>query len=134
METSSRLTHITFATKDLDESIAFYKKWFNLEVHLDRRPSGGGTVWMTTQDQNRRDRPEFVFVLHQGEVSKVHHFGFQVHYRESLDEIAEKAKAAGILVEGPTDSGIPEVGSYVFIEDPNGHIWEYTHGQPLMGL
>ncbi len=127
-----RFTHITFAVHDMEESIAFYAKWFGLVVHLDRRPDGN-TVWITTQEQNSKETPDFVLVLHSGEVSRIHHFGFQVGSREDLDDIARRAKEAEIWVEGPTDLG-GVVGSYVFIKDPNGHIWEFTVGQPLMGL
>ena len=129
---TSRFTHLTFAVKDLAQSLAFYRKWFDLEVHLDRRPSGN-TVWITTGEQYRKTPPDFVLVLHEGEISKIHHFGFQIEHRSDLDILAEKAKNDGILVEGPVDIGGP-VGSYVFIEDPNGHIWEFTAGQPIAGL
>ena len=127
-----RLTHITFAVKNLDESIEFYIGWLGLEVHLDRRPKGR-TVWMTTKEQNGSSPPEFVFVLEEGEVSKINHFGFQVESLTELDRIALEASKADILMEGPVHIG-GVVGSYVFVRDPSGHIWEYTHGQPLRGL
>ena len=53
--------------------------------------------------------------------------------REQLDALAAESKSAGIWVEGPVDQG-GDIGSYVFVRDPNGHIWEYTWGQPFNGL
>ena len=128
----SRFTHITFAVKNMAESLEFYHQWFGLVVHLDRRPQGN-TVWITTADQSDRETPEFVLVVHEGEISRIHHFGFQMESRADLDAVAEKAKAAGVLREGPVDVG-GAVGSFLFIEDPNGHMWEFTAGQPLVGL
>jgi catechol 2,3-dioxygenase-like lactoylglutathione lyase family enzyme len=129
---SSKFTHITFAVKNIEESLNFYKEWFNLEVHLDRRPNGN-TVWVATKDQNKKNVPEFVFVLHEGEITKINHFGFQIEERSDLDSLAIKAKEKGILLHGPEDIG-GVVGSFLFIEDPNGHTWEFTVGQPLLGI
>lgn len=127
-----KLTHVTFSVKDFTESIKFYKKWFQLEVHRDRRPY---TVWLTTKTQNEKKLPEFILVLEQnaGDSGQINHFGFQIEDRSKLDAIADEARGLGILVEGPTDVG-GAVGSFVTIKDPNGHIWEFTVGQPLQGL
>lgn len=127
-----KLTHVTFAVKNLDESIEFYRRWLGLEVYLDRRPHGS-TVWITTPDQMKLERPDFVFVTHEGEISKLDHFGFQVDSREDIDKIAIKAKEEGVLLEGPIDVG-GQIGTYLMIKDPNGHIWEYTYGQGISGL
>ena len=127
-----RLTHVTFPVQNIDESVRFYHEWFGLVVHLDRRPQGN-TLWLATAEQDAKPEPDFVFVIHEAEVSKIDHFGFQVASRDELDEIAERAKKAGIWVEGPVDLG-GKVGSFVFVRDPNGHIWEYTFGQDLLGL
>jgi lactoylglutathione lyase len=127
-----RLTHLTFTVKNFDESIAFYRKWFGLVVHKDRRPKGT-TVWLTTEEQNRKTKPDFIFVLEEGPIRLMHHIGFEVAARKDLDAIAAQSKSAGIWVEGPVDLG-GDIGSYVFVRDPNGHIWEYTLGQPFNGL
>jgi lactoylglutathione lyase len=128
----TRLTHVTFQVKDFDESINFCKDWFQLEIHKDRRPY---TVWMTTKEQNKKETPDFIFVLEKVDsaISAVNHFGFQINDRAQLDTLAEKARARNILLEGPTDIG-GVVGSFIMIKDPNGHMWEFTHGQPLGGL
>lgn len=127
-----KLTHVTFSVKNFDESIEFYRKWFQLEVHRDRRPY---TVWLTTKTQNVKKVPEFILVLEEGAVEsgKINHFGLQIEERRQLDIIADEARKLDILVEGPTDVG-GIVGSFVMIKDPNGHIWEFTVGQPLLGL
>ena len=128
----AKFTHITFAVKNVEESVSFYEEWFGLTLHLDRRP-GGSTVWMTTAGEENSETPKFVFVFHEGEVTKINHFGFQIFDRKSLDEVAKKAELEGRLVKGPIDSG-GAVGSYILIKDPSGHIWEFTVGQPLEGI
>jgi catechol 2,3-dioxygenase-like lactoylglutathione lyase family enzyme len=128
----TRLTHLTFRVNNFEESIAFYGQWFGLVVHKDRRPKGT-TVWMTTAEQHRKEKPDFIFVLEEGPLRLMHHIGFQTATREQLDALAAESKSAGIWVEGPVDQG-GDIGSYVFVRDPNGHIWEYTWGQPFNGL
>ena len=127
-----KLTHITFAVQNMEESLLFYKKWLGLEIHRDRRPKGN-TVWLVTQSQVSVEVPDFVFVLHEGAVSKVDHFGFQVDRVEQIYEVAKLAKKENILVGGPEELG-GVLGTYVLIKDPNGHIWEFTHGQPIRGI
>ena len=61
------------------------------------------------------------------------HLGFQCDTREEVERIAEKAKEMGILVEPPTDSG-GSVGYWTLLRDPDGHLVEFTHGQPIGGL
>ncbi len=127
-----RFTHINFPVLDIEESLEFYRKWLHLEVQLDRRPKGD-TVWLTTPEQHKLGIPDFVFVIYEGNISRKDHFGFQVDSREHLNALAEEAEEAGILVYGVTDLGA-DVGSFIQIRDPSGHIWEYTYGQDLKGL
>lgn len=79
-------------------------------------------------------KPTFLLVIGQGEVtSRMDHLGFQCDMREQVDQIAEKGRQLGILVEPPTEAG-GVVGYFTMVSDPDGHLVEFTHGQPIEGL
>jgi catechol 2,3-dioxygenase-like lactoylglutathione lyase family enzyme len=118
---------------DIDRSIAFYTSLCNLSVLRDRRKEGGGTVWLGPATPEGQ-QPSFLLVISQGEVtSRIDHLGFQCDKREQVNEMAKKASDLGILVEPPTDMG-GVVGYFTIIRDPDGHLVEFTHGQPIEGL
>ena len=76
----------------------------------------------------------FVLVIVQSEVTaRLDHFGFQCESREEVDRIAALAREQNILVELPTDIG-GVVGYFTPVRDPDGHVVEFTFGQPLKGL
>jgi lactoylglutathione lyase len=128
-----RWTHITITVSDLDRSVEFYRSTCGLEVVRDRRREGGSTVWMGYAPAEG-ELPAYVLVLMRGEVTdRLNHFGFQCDTREEVDRRARDAERAGILVEGPTDSG-GSVGYWAIVRDPDGHGVEFTHGQPIRGL
>ena len=130
---ATRWTHLTITVSDIDRAIDFYTSFCNLTVVRDRRLEGGGTVWLgpTTPPG---ERPIFLLVLGQGEVtSRMDHLGFQCELREQVDQMAEKGRRLGILVEPPTDVG-GVVGYFTILRDPDGHLVEFTHGQPIEGL
>ena len=128
-----RWTHITIPVSDLDGSIRFFKDVCGLSVVRDRRPEGGGTVWLGPEPEHGAD-PEFVVVIAQGEVREpLDHFGFQCSSHKEVTAIAERARSAGTLVEGPKDVG-GSVGYFVIVREPSGHLVEFTFGQPLRGL
>lgn len=118
---------------EMERSIEFYRSVCGLQVVRDRRREGGGTVWLGYQPEEGED-PGFVLVLMQGEVTdRLDHFGFQCDSRAEVDRIAEDASGRGILASAPTDSG-GSVGYWTIIRDPDGHMVEFTFGQPLKGL
>jgi lactoylglutathione lyase len=130
---ATRWTHITITVSDLDRSVEFYRSTCGLEVVRDRRREGGSTVWMGVAPAEG-ELPVYVLVLMRGEVTdRLNHFGFQCDTREEVDRRARDAERAGILVEGPTDSG-GSVGYWAIVRDPDGHGVEFTHGQPIRGL
>jgi predicted lactoylglutathione lyase len=65
--------------------------------------------------------------------ARLDHFGFQCDSRNEVDQIARLAKEQDILVDPPTDVG-GVVGYFTTIRDPDGHLIEFTFGQPLTGL
>ncbi|HEY0323324.1 MAG TPA: VOC family protein [Pyrinomonadaceae bacterium] len=128
-----RWTHITITVSQMERSVEFYNSMCKLEIVRDRRREGGGTVWLGYEPEAQED-PAFVLVLMEGEVTdRLDHFGFQCDSRDEVDRIAEAAAAREILVYAPTDSG-GSVGYWTIIRDPDGHMVEFTFGQPLKGL
>lgn len=128
-----RWTHITITVADMERSIEFYRGMCGLGVVRDRRREGGGTVWLGYDPPEGED-PSFVLVLMEGGVTdRLDHFGFQCDSRGEVDRIADAARAREILVHAPQDSG-GSVGYWTIIRDPDGHMVEFTFGQPLRGL
>lgn len=129
----TRWTHITINASDLEPSIEFYRSFCGLTIVRDRRPEGRHNVWLGPATQPGGD-PVFVLVIVQDEVkARVDHFGFQCDSREEVDRIAELARQQDILVEPPVDVG-GVVGYFAMVRDPDGHLVEFTAGQPLRGL
>ncbi len=129
----TRWTHITINVSDLDRSVDFYTTVCGLSIVRDRRAEGRHNVWLGAAAIAGED-PAFVLVMVQDEVkARLDHFGFQCDSREEVERIAELARRQNILVEPPTDIG-GVVGYFTTIRDPDGHLIEFTFGQPLKGL
>ena len=128
-----RWTHITIMVSHMDRSLEFYRSVCGLRVVRDRRLEGGGTVWLGYEPAPGED-PTFVLVLMEGEVTnRLDHFGFQCDTREEVERIAREAEGRAELVYPPTDSG-GSVGYWTQLRDPDGHMVEFTFGQPIKGL
>jgi len=128
-----RWTHITINVSNLKRSIEFYTSLCGLSIVRDRRPEGRHNVWLGPKTASGDD-PVFVLVAIQDEVkTRIDHFGFQCASRAEVDRIAELAREQNILVEPPTDIG-GIVGYFTMVRDPDGHVIEFTAGQPLKGL
>ena len=129
----TRWTHITINCSDLDASVEFYTSFCGLSIVRDRRPEGRHNVWLGPTTPPGED-PIFVLVIVQDEVkARLDHFGFQCDSRADVDRIAEEARLQGTLVQSPIDAG-GVVGYFAMVRDPDGHIVEFTFGQPLKGL
>ncbi|HYX28409.1 MAG TPA: VOC family protein [Pyrinomonadaceae bacterium] len=128
-----RWTHITINVSDIDRSVDFYTTICGLSIVRDRRKEGRHNVWLgppVAQGEN----PTFVLVMVQDEVTaRLDHFGFQCDAREEVDRIAQLARSRQFLVDPPTDIG-GVVGYFTTIRDPDGHLIEFTFGQPLKGF
>lgn len=126
-------THVVLKVADLDRSVRFYSELCGLAPVLDRRPTGGSTVWMGPPSNGGGD-PRFVLVLYRTEIDfRLDHLGFQCDARAEVDRLAEEARHRGALVHDPIDGG-GHLGYFVTIRDPDGHKVEFTHGQKLAGL
>ena len=67
---------------------------------------------------------------HQGIIGPLSHFGFAVDSRAEVDDVANKAQAAGVLLMAPRYSG-ETVGYHCYLKDPDGHSVEFSFGQVL---
>ena len=128
-----RWTHITINVSDIERSVAFYTSVCGLSIVRDRRKEGRHNVWLGPPVADGED-PTFVLVMVQDEVkARLDHFGFQCDSRAAVDQIAKLGHEQNILVEPLTDIG-GIVGYFTAIRDPDGHMIEFTFGQPLKGL
>jgi lactoylglutathione lyase len=126
-------THITFTVSDFERSIAFYKNVCEMDVARDRRLEGGSTVWLGPKT-NCDTLPPYVFVIEQGEViNRLDHLAFQCDTRDEVTAKATLGVELGVLHEGPVDLG-GSVGYFALLRDPDGHLVEFTHGQPIAGV
>jgi catechol 2,3-dioxygenase-like lactoylglutathione lyase family enzyme len=128
-----RWTHITINCSNIDASVEFYRSFCGLSIVRDRRPEGRHNVWLGPTASTGED-PAFVLVIVQDEIkARLDHFGFQCESRAEVERLAERARQQDILVEPPIDVG-GVVGYFTTVRDPDGHVVEFTFGQPLKGL
>ncbi|MDH3581223.1 MAG: VOC family protein [Hyphomicrobiales bacterium] len=129
----SAFTHCALHVGDIDASIAFYERFCGLKVvHAHGATPAERTVWMAEEGREKA----FVMVLVSGGRGQsrrdgdMTHYGFAVERRADVDTIAAKARAAGCLYWEPQQLPYP-VGYLCALEDPDGYIVEFSHGQPL---
>jgi len=108
------LTHIAIAVKDLDQSLAFYQKVFEVKVMYHK----GDFLQVTTPGAN----DIIVFEKKKADYGKtggIAHFGFRLRDAKDIDEMAKRIKSAGgtIIDKGEFVPGEP----YVFFKDPDGY-------------
>lgn len=126
------LTHLAMHVRDLDASIAFYRKFCAMDIVHERVSGDHRVVWLAEPGRER----EFIFVLlpngpgRDQDQQDFSHLGFAVESREQVDAVAEQARAAGCLLWEPREEPYP-VGYYCGIIDPDGYFVEFSYGQPL---
>lgn len=143
----SLLTHIALPVRDLDATMAFYRRYTTLEMIHERyeEETGLRTVWLA----NTRDKTEaaalFVVVLicgslptkitgsikeEYGFLRSISHLGMSLNTRAEVDAIAAMAKEEGCLVLGPRYMN-DVVGYICLIRDPDGNQLEFSVEQIL---
>lgn len=125
------LTHVAFGVRDLDRTIAFYRKHVRLLVVHEREEHGSRVVWLG----ERTEDPSFVLVFFQVTAettgaSPLQHLGFALGSRDEVNAAAEEARRDGLLVIEPVYAG-PIVGYFCIVRDPDGIQVEFSHGQPI---
>ena len=108
------LTHIAIAVKDLDKTLRFYQKVFEVEVMYHKNDF----LQVTTPGAN----DIIVFEKKKAEYGKtggIAHFGFRLRKARDIDELAKRIKSAGgtIVDKGEFVPGEP----YIFFKDPDGY-------------
>lgn len=128
-----RLDHIALLASDARRAAEFYCAWAGMEVIHERLDPGSThrVVWVRL----RGDAAGLIIVIVERDAAGaagrsvdaagMDHFGFHVVSRADVDAIAERARAAGILVEGPVYAGAV-VGYYCLIRDPDGNLLEFS--------
>jgi len=128
----AHLTHVALFVRDVERTVDFYKRFVGLHVVHDRVDDAVRVVWMSEQQHD----PEFVIVAislspaDAGVPPRMAHFGYDLPSRTAVDEIATRAQSEGLLMQGPTDAG-PIVGYICMLQDPDGNLVEFSHGQPI---
>ena len=108
------LTHIAIAVRDLDRTLLFYQKVFDVEVmyHQD------DFLQVTTPGSN----DIIVFekkTAEYGKTGSIAHFGFRLRNAKDIEEMTDRIVSAGgqIVDKGEFVPGEP----YVFFRDPDGY-------------
>lgn len=131
-----RWTHIALPTGDLDRAIEFYTTMTPLVVVATREDEDGRNAWLSNPGQ--WETP-FVLVLaafnaakgtQQGIMKPFAHIGIEVPNRQDIDEIADRARAAGCLQWEPRDMPDP-IGYICAVTDPDGNVIEFSHNQKV---
>jgi catechol 2,3-dioxygenase-like lactoylglutathione lyase family enzyme len=126
------LTHVALGVRDLDRTIAFYRKHVRLHLVHERNDGGMRVVWLAERETD----VDFVLVLFALPVDPppgpgtLQHLGYAVASREEVDAAAHLAREDGVLVIEPTDAG-PIVGYFCIVRDPDGNQVEFSYGQPI---
>jgi catechol 2,3-dioxygenase-like lactoylglutathione lyase family enzyme len=113
------LTHIAIAVRDLDQTLTFYQKVFEVEVmyHKDDflQVTTPGAHDIIVFEKKKADL---------GSTGGIAHFGFRFRKATDIDEMARRIRSAGgtIIDQGEFVPGEP----YIFLKDPDGYeveIW-----------
>jgi len=127
-----RLDHIAMLTADAGRAAQFYCDWAGMEVIHDRREPGHRVMWV----RMKGDSAALIIVFIESDnqepkpahAGRMDHFGYHVTTRAEVNAIAERARAAGILVDEPQYAG-PVVGYFCMIKDPDGNVVEFSCDQ-----
>src|SRR5258708_40135425 len=89
------LTHIAIAVEDLNRTLIFYQKVFDVEVmyHQDNflQVTTPGANDIIVFEKKKADPDSY----HYGKTGGIAHFGFRLINAKDIDEMAERIKAAG---------------------------------------
>jgi catechol 2,3-dioxygenase-like lactoylglutathione lyase family enzyme len=128
------LTHIAKQVADIEATVKFYTEFCKMKVVHKRTDENEAqrVVWLAEEGKEE----SFVFVIIAGDAparqSKhdYSHLGFALASRQAVDHIADLATAAKCLAWKTREEPYP-VGYYCGVYDPDGHVVEFSYGQPL---
>jgi predicted enzyme related to lactoylglutathione lyase len=108
------LSHIAIAVKDLNRTLSFYQKVFDVQVMYQQ----DDFLQVTTPGSNDIIVFEKKHAAY-GTMGGITHFGFRLREATDIDNMAERVTAAGgqIVDKGEFVPGEP----YIFFNDPDGY-------------
>lgn len=151
---TSLLTHIALPVRDLDATLAWYRKYTTLEVIHEREDPDTKlrTAWLANPGDKTEQggdigvqAAKFVIVLIAGKLptnitgdikeeygflTSISHLGISLETREDVDRIAAMAKEDGCLLLGPMYRNVV-VGYICVVKDPDGNNVEFSVEQVL---
>lgn len=131
-------THIAFAVKDVEASVAWYEKFTHLRVLARHEDEDGKNAWVG--DSSNHESP---FILVLGQFFEGHdpfapaphppmgpfaHIGIELPTKEAVDNVAKLGKEAGCLALGPMQMP-KDIGYICFLKDPDGNTIEFSYDQ-----
>ncbi len=123
------LTHVALPCTDMERTITFYRDYGDMEIVHDRDSGGARVVWLSD-----KTRPFVIVFLETQDIphplGPFSHLGVGLASREEVDARIARARAAGVEIDGPHDTG-PPVGYWAFLRDPDGHTLELAYGQAV---
>ncbi len=125
-------THLALHVRNLEACIEFYQSYAGMRLTHDRESNGKRVVWLAEPGKEQ----DFIVVLMPGGPGRnqaaddFSHLGFALDSRRAVDNIAHKAREAGVLEWEPKEDPYP-VGYYCGLRDPDGNFVEFSYGQPL---
>jgi len=114
------LSHIAIAVRDLERTLAFYQKVFEVEVMYHKenflQVTTPGSYDIIVFEKKKAD---------YGHTGGIAHFGFRLRNPEDIDELAARISEAGGII---TDKGEFVPGEpYIFFKDPDGYDVEIAY-------
>jgi catechol 2,3-dioxygenase-like lactoylglutathione lyase family enzyme len=114
------LSHIAIAVSDLERTLTFYEKVFEVEVMYHKE----NFLQVTTPGSNdiivfEKKKADY------GHTGAIAHFGFRLRNADDIDEMAARISEAGgtIIDKGEFVPGEP----YIFFKDPDGYEVEIAY-------
>jgi lactoylglutathione lyase len=131
-------THVALRVADIGASIAWYERFTPLRLLDKRQDDLGFGAWLGEPESVVRP---FILVLAQflpatdpykeypqEVLAPFAHLGIELPTRESLDEAARDAEAAGCLAMAPQQMP-PPIGYVCMLRDPDGNMIELSFDQ-----
>jgi len=128
---ATRWTHVTI-TVSTSSARWLHTSFCDLAVLRDRRREGGGTVLARDRYPTGKE-PYILLVI--GEEKLLHAWitsASNVTRRSRLISCRKRATARDTC-RATTEAG-GSVGYFTMLRDPDGHLVEFTNGQPIEGL
>jgi lactoylglutathione lyase len=142
--TRPRWTHVAIPVSDLDKAIEFYTSLTPLVVVARNEDENGRGAWLSNEEQVE---DPFVLVIAeflpdaarrfgrepgqpQATLAPFAHIGIELPTKDDVDQVAERARAMGVLVWEPQWMA-PHIGYICSARDPDGNVIEFSFDQKV---